>query len=184
VASGHRGNERLIPVGIVASARGAVWVRQLWRCWGDGATIPSTRVQLRETTTMSCDVDEVLMTTTQAGRLIGRTGTAVRDACVAGKLAGQKDSQGFWLIREADLRAWDSWSQRGHGPRLPQPRTDEVVALLSEWGCATAEELGIVMSLHVGNVRKYLAILAAQGLAERRDDGQWILTSSETPLAR
>jgi hypothetical protein len=40
-----------------------------------------------------------------------------------------------------------------------------------------------VLGVHVGNARKYLAILAAQGRAERSKDGQWTLKPPEVQLA-
>ena len=55
--------------------------------------------------------------------------------------------------------------------------------LLSDWGSASAEELAQVMQLHPGNARKYLAILAAEGRAQRQSDGQWVLTTAEVSLA-
>jgi hypothetical protein len=39
------------------------------------------------------------------------------------------------------------------------------------------------MHLHVGNARKYLALLAAQCRAKRLSDGQWVLTATEVSLA-
>jgi predicted ArsR family transcriptional regulator len=55
--------------------------------------------------------------------------------------------------------------------------------LLRDWGSASAEELARVLAIHPGNVRKYLAILSAEGRAQRRSDGQWVLTTAEVSLA-
>ena len=137
----------------------------------------------RETTTMSRAQDDEILTTTAAGLLVGRSGTAVRDACVAGRLPGTKDGEGFWRVRASDVLAWAARRQRGRGNPLPTPRTEEVVQLLSDWGSASAEELAKVMQLHPGNARKYLAILGAEGRAQRQSDGQWVLTTAEVSLA-
>lgn len=114
---------------------------------------------------------------------MGRSGTAVREACVRGTLPGRKDSDGFWRVEVSDLLAWSASSPKGRGTPLPTPRTEEVVQLLTDWGSASAEEVATVLHLHVGNARKYLAILAAQGRAERQSDGQWVLTAAEVCLA-
>jgi len=127
--------------------------------------------------------DEEMLSTTAAGRLVGRSGTAVRDACVFGRLTGQKDSEGFWRVTASDVLAWAARTSQGRGRPLPAPRTEEVVQLLSDWGSASAEELAKVMQLHPGNARKYLAILAAEGRAQRQSDGQWVLTTAEVSLA-
>jgi len=124
-----------------------------------------------------------MVTTTEAGRLVGRSGDAIRAACVNGKLPGRKDSQGCWHVDPADVLAWAARTPPGHGPRLPRPRTDEVMELLRDWGSASAEELARVLAIHPGNVRKYLAILSAEGRAQRRSDGQWVLTTAEVSLA-
>jgi hypothetical protein len=123
-----------------------------------------------------------VLTTTEAGRLVGRSGTAVREACVRGQLPAQKDHDGFWHIRASDVLSWDARTPRGRGVPLPRPRTEEVVQLLADWGSGSAEEVATVMCLHVGNARKYLAMLAAQGRAKRLNDGQWVLVGAE-PLA-
>jgi hypothetical protein len=50
--------------------------------------------------------------------------------------------------------------------------------LLDEFGTLTFLELAELLGVHIGNARKYLAILAKQGRAERLPDGQWVLTES------
>lgn len=49
----------------------------------------------------------------------------------------------------------------------------EILRLLDEWGEGTSAELSKVLALHPGNVRKYLALLEADDLAERDDEGVW-----------
>ncbi len=126
---------------------------------------------------------EDLLTTTEAGKLIGRSGTAVREACVRGALPGRKDEQGFWLVRSADAQAWAARSRRAVGRPLPRPRTDDVVELLNDWGSGSAEEVARAVGVHVGNARKWLKILQTEGRAQRLEDGQWVLTTAEVSLA-
>jgi hypothetical protein len=135
-------------------------------------TLPDTRLN-----------KNAMLTTREAGELVGRSEAAIRSALCRGVLPGER-GRDFWLVRAGDVIAWARHTPPGHGRRLARPRTEEVIQLLTEWGSATAEEMATVMSLHVGNVRKFLAILAAEGRAERRDDGQWVLNnSSEVSLA-
>lgn len=127
---------------------------------------------------------EQLLSTTQAAQLVGRAPSSIRDACISGALHASKDARAAWWVREEDLLAWDSRARRRHlKPRLPQPRTDEVVMLLADWGAGTPEEVAAALGVHVGNARKYLAVLAGQGRARRLEDGQWGLIEQEAPLA-
>jgi len=150
--------------------------------------IPRTRAWLRETTGMSFTLPNTrlnknaMLTTREAGELVGRSEAAVRSALCRGVLPGER-GRDFWLVRAGDAIAWARHTPPGHGRRLARPRTEEVFQLLTEWGSASAEEIATVMSLHVGNVRKFLAILAASGRAERREDGQWVPNGSEVSLA-
>jgi hypothetical protein len=125
-----------------------------------------------------------LLTTTEAGRLVGRGGPVVRKACSYGSLPGTKDTNGFWWVREDDLRAWHARAPHGQGRRpLPRARTDDVAALLADWGSGSSDEVARAVGVHVGNARKWLKILETEGRAQRLEDGQWVLTSSEVPLA-
>jgi hypothetical protein len=118
--------------------------------------------------------DDAMLTTTEAGNLVGRTNGAVRMAIWNGSLPGQRQRD-HWLVRAGDVLAWAARTQRHHWRKLPAPRTDEVVTLLQEYGTASAEEVARLLQVHVGNARKYLAILGLEGRAERRPDGQWVL---------
>lgn len=124
--------------------------------------------------------EDAMLTTREAGRLVGRSDGAVRKALMRGRLAGerhrdQRDHRDYWLVRTADVLSWAENNPKGHGPILPLPRTEEVAELLREYGSASAEELSQLLQVHVGNARKYLAILGAQGRAKRDPDGQWVL---------
>lgn len=58
---------------------------------------------------------------------------------------------------------------REMGPDMPQ----RVYELLADWGEARVDELSEVVARHPGNVRKYLAILHARGLAEKSGAHMW-----------
>jgi DNA-directed RNA polymerase specialized sigma24 family protein len=120
-------------------------------------------------------VDEVI-TTTEAAKLTGRTVGAVRQAARRGVLPSVgKNPDGFHQLRRSDVLVWDRTHRRQTMPtRRPWERTAQAVAELE---VATTDELAAYVGLHVGNVRKHLLILRAQGRAERRDDGQWVLTA-------
>ena len=118
--------------------------------------------------------DDTMLTTTQAGKLVGRTGDAVRMAILTGALPGHRQRD-YWLVRAGDVLAWGARARKLHWRKLPAPRTDEVLALLDEYGSASAEEIAKLLQVHVGNARKYLAILGLEGRAERNPDGQWVL---------
>lgn len=116
-----------------------------------------------------------MLTTTEAGKLVGRTDGAVRMAIWSGSLAGDRQRD-YWLVRAGDVLAWAARTRKGCWRKLPVPRTEEVVDLLAEYGSASAEEVARLLRVHIGNARKYLALLGQEGRAERRPDGQWALS--------
>ena len=120
--------------------------------------------------------DDAMLTTTQAGKLVGRPGVSVRMALLSGALHGERQRD-YWLVKAGDVLAWDARTRRSRHPvrRLPVPRTDEVASLLEEYGSITSEEVAKFLQVHPGNARKYLALLGLEGRAERRPDGQWAL---------
>jgi len=139
-----------------------------------------TRVTCARITPMSrvasqpdCPQNEML-TTTEAGLLVGRTNAAIRGALFHGVLAGERQRD-RWYVRRGDVEAWAARSRPGRGNPLPKPRTDEVVKILKEYGSASADEVAQFLCLHPGNARKYLALLGQAGQAVRRSDGQWTL---------
>lgn len=120
-----------------------------------------------------------LLTTTEAAELVGRTQAVVRTAICQGKLpAAGRTRLGHHLLRREDVLEW----VRRHPTYRPHPanRWDKTASALAELGPATVEELGAYLSLHPGNVRKHLLILSAQGRAERRPDGQWVVSATST----
>ncbi len=120
--------------------------------------------------------DELVDTTT-ASRLVGRSVDAIRGAIRGGQLeCVTRDSRARPLVSREELLAWAS-----RRPPRTQPAFADgaarTIRALEAIGPATAEELGIFLDIHTGNVRKHLALLARQGDARRRSDGQWSLTA-------
>lgn len=147
------------------------------------AGAPSTlaRAKMAKVTHVSCLAtedqisDDAMLTTTQAGKLVGRPGASVRMAILNGALRGERQRD-YWLVRAGDVLAWEAHARK-YRPvqRFPVPRTDEVANLLEEYGSASAEEIAKFLQVHPGNARKYLALLGLEGRAERRPDGEWAL---------
>lgn len=129
---------------------------------------------------LSVDHDR-LLSTGEAGRLVGRTDSAVRHAVRLGLVEGLWNHS-HWLVRASAVIAWADAHKANPAPRTAKPRTEDVAELLSDYGSASAEEVAAVLEVHPGNARKYLALLAVQGRAQRRKDGQWVLVGAE-PLA-
>jgi len=123
-----------------------------------------------------------LLTTTEAGHLVGRSDSAVRGAVRSGLLKAVWDHN-RWLVSAAAVMTWASTHKANPWPRTAKPRTDEVVELLSDYGSASAEEVAGILGVHPGNARKYLALLARAGRAQRLEDGQWVLIGAEETLA-
>jgi DNA-binding transcriptional ArsR family regulator len=125
---------------------------------------------------------EELITTAQAGRLVGRTEGAIRAAIRFGQLTpAARTDQGHHRLRAEDVRAWDASHRRLD---RPSARTWERTAqALAELEAATADEIGAYLSLNPGNVRKHLLILESQGRVQRHKDGQWTLTGQAQPGA-
>jgi hypothetical protein len=125
---------------------------------------------------LSADTEVELLTTTQAGQLLGVSQGAVRTAILKGRLMGSKVT-GVWYVERKELFDWRQRT-RHLTPRTGQP-WERVASVLVEYGTATADELAQLCELHPGNVRKHLAILSKQGRVHRLPDGQWTLTASE-----
>lgn len=113
-----------------------------------------------------------LLTTTEAGELIGRTQDAVRIAINLGYLRAVNE-RGRWYIERDALVAWDKRARRFVRTRTPSwERAAEIIA---EYGSVSAAELAQLAGIHIGNARKHLAILAKNGRVRCLDDGQWVL---------
>ena len=66
---------------------------------------------------------------------------------------------------------WDARTERR--ARRKTRAHDRAAEVLAEYGWVTPYELSKFQGIHVGNARKYLALLAIEGRAHRHDDGEW-----------
>jgi hypothetical protein len=123
-------------------------------------------------TLMSFDSADVLLTTRQAAELTGRTQAAVKQAIGHGVLPGTRQIDG-WRVKRSDALVWHKRTRVVAKRSIRQ--WDRAAELLEEHGSLSAEELAPLIGRHSGNARKYLAILKAEGRAERLPDGQWVL---------
>jgi hypothetical protein len=74
---------------------------------------------------------------------------------------------------------WRGTRKQGGGVGTKVSPWESSAELLTEYGSLSATELAHLAGIHPGNARKYLAILAKQGRAQRLPDGQWIPTAFE-----
>ena len=126
---------------------------------------------------MTVSSTDELLSTAEAARLVRRAQDTIRAAIVRGRLPAVKNhADSTWRVRLDDLFMWDSQATRCTVTR-PHP-WESVAELLGTFGSASSAELAAVLSIHSGNVRKYLAILATQGRACRHPDGQWTLVDT------
>jgi hypothetical protein len=116
------------------------------------------------------------LTTRQAAALTGRTMDAVKSAIHIGTLTGTRKMDG-WRVKREDVLAWHARTRlRSRYSSRPWDRAAE---LLVEYGSLSIQEMAPLLGRHPGNARKYLAILKAEGRAERLSDGQWVLVEKQ-----
>jgi excisionase family DNA binding protein len=89
-----------------------------------------------------------------------------------------------WFIDRSDLEALKASYRRPKNSPRPRPSAGAasawegaILKLLSDWPEATADELGKVLQLHPGNVRKYLALMKVEGLVSD-ELGSWRITEA------
>ncbi|MGH9129010.1 MAG: helix-turn-helix domain-containing protein [Acidimicrobiales bacterium] len=118
-----------------------------------------------------------LLTTTEAGQLVGRSPAAIRRAAHAGALvyAGFNEQRRPLLDKDAVL----SWAAAHPGkPSPPRQRWLTTLDALDLLGPATSVEVATYLGLHPGNVRKHLKILTSTNDVVRLDTGQWATSRS------
>jgi hypothetical protein len=120
------------------------------------------------------------LTTREASALIGRSPAAVKSALNRGELPGTRLLDG-WRVSRADLFTWHTGTRPS--PRRSSRPWEHAADLLAEFGSLSVDELGLLLGRHPGNARKYLAILKAEGRAERLPDRQWVLIKSQAGAA-
>lgn len=107
----------------------------------------------------------------------------VNDMVLAGRLKGYRLGP-HWYVRRSDVEVFRQAYRRPKSAvrRLGREShffwTNEIVRWLLHWHDASAGELDRVLDLHVGNIRKYLALAEQDNLVERNEYGSWRLTAS------
>lgn len=125
-----------------------------------------------------------LVSLPQAAAVLGLHRATVNEMVNSGRLTGHRLGP-HWYVRRSEL---DVFSRSYRRPRTSPRRrlsgpaafhwTNELLRWLLLWESATSEELSRVIDLHVGNVRKYLALAELDGLIKRDDYGYWSLTQA------
>jgi predicted Rossmann fold nucleotide-binding protein DprA/Smf involved in DNA uptake len=126
---------------------------------------------------MSFVVEQDVITTGTAAKLTHRAESSVR-AAIARQTLAASFKDGRWLIKPSDLFEWDRKTDRRRQIRSCTS-WDRAAELLAEYGPMSVAEMAQLLGIHVGNVRKHLAILAKQGRVHRLPDGQWVLATFE-----
>ena len=112
----------------------------------------------------------------------------VNDMVRDGRLDAVREGA-HWLVRRADLEAFATTYVRPSNAPTRRVSTlpstaPEIVALLDDFGSASATELAPLIRIDEGNVRKHLRLMEVAGVVARRPDGQWSLTMSGTDMAK
>jgi excisionase family DNA binding protein len=90
-----------------------------------------------------------------------------------------------WVVEDSVFKKFKDGYERPHhstrrhqSGRAADAWITEILDLLVQWDEGTATELAEVLELHVGNVRKYLALSETRNLAQRNDYGMWRATEA------
>lgn len=134
---------------------------------------------------MARDESGVLVGLPKAAERLGLHRATVNDMVRDGRIPARRIGA-HWFIDVDDLERFASSYERPRNaprrlPRKVQP-APEILAVLSDWGSATVSELGVVVEMHQGNIRKHLCIAEAQGLVQRDEYSRWTLTSAGTAI--
>jgi excisionase family DNA binding protein len=124
-------------------------------------------------------MEERLLSTVEAARLLGVTRVSVHSSVIEGRLPAQR-IDGRWYINQTDVEAYRPRLPSTAGTKRVGPLNDSarrLLALLGEWGSSKADELAVVVELHPGNVRKGLAIAEKLGYVTR-EGHEWLLTDA------
>ena len=115
-----------------------------------------------------------LLTTREAAAVTDRSQAAVKNGIRRGELPGKRELDG-WRVSRNDVLAWNARTRKA--PRPSSRPWERAAELLAEYGSLSPQEMTPLLGRHEGNARKYLAILKAEGRAQRLPDGQWVLTN-------
>jgi hypothetical protein len=108
--------------------------------------------------------------------------STVKTAIYQGVLPAVRQFDG-WRMSRKDVLAWHQQARVINKPRQAAQPWEKAAELLEEYGSLSSEEMARLIGRHPGNVRKYLAILKAEGRAERLSDGQWVLVKRQVGAA-
>lgn len=120
-----------------------------------------------------------LLALSDVANLVGVSRAAVNSMVHDGRLEAVRIGPRWYVCQQtfAVFRStYDPPASAGRrlGPRSGEPQmVDVVYDLLVDWGEARVDELSEVVERHPGNIRKYLAILKARGLASRSATAVW-----------
>ncbi len=117
------------------------------------------------------------LTTGEVAALTGRTAGAVRAAITRGDLPAARIDGRRYVSREEAL-AWQATYQPTQARHVSSEPWERAAELLGFYYSLSARELAEAAGIHEGNARKHLDQLHRRGRAERRSDGQWVLTAT------
>ncbi len=132
------------------------------------------------------EADVELVGLPEAATRLGLHRATVNAMVHAGRLPATRYGA-HWFVRRPDLESFaqsyvrppnSPWAPAK--PSEPSPIRQQIVTLLTEWDEATVEELARVIDVHIGNIRKHLRFLEADGLAIRSVKGEWRLRTKCT----
>jgi excisionase family DNA binding protein len=124
---------------------------------------------------------EDLLSLPDAAQVLGLHRATVNNMVLCGRLKGYRLGP-HWYLRRSEVELFRSGYDR---PKTSPRRvarevkaywTNELLRWLLHWHDATSAELKTVVDLHIGNIRKYLALAEHDGLVTRDDCGRWALT--------
>jgi excisionase family DNA binding protein len=122
-----------------------------------------------------------LVSLPEAAEYLGLHRATVNDMIISGRLRGYRLGA-HWYVRRPELEIFKRAYRRPRGsPRRGAVEasaywTQEILRWLLHWSEATSAELDRVLDLHVGNIRKYLALAEKDSLVTRDEYGLWSLT--------
>ena len=124
-------------------------------------------------------MEERLLSTVEAARLLGITRISIHNMVTEGRLPAKR-IDGHWYVAQGDVEAYRPRLPPTAGIKRVGPLSSSarrLLALLEEWGSSKADELAVVVELHPGNVRKAMAIAEKLGYVAR-DGHEWLLTEA------
>ncbi len=124
----------------------------------------------------------------EVARRVGLHRATINEMVIDGRLPACRLGP-HWFVRREDVETLErSYVRPKNSPRRkrdtdsPSQWQHEILTRLSQWGDATACELHAVIKLHIGNIRKHLCLLEAEGLVVRDEYGSWRLTPEGSRL--